>query len=466
MAAIITEKFRKNNAKQIYDDIQSDSQVYYIGLGKNDPWVDDGNSLTYDVPVGSPYQATDVKLNLIAMKKVLKTDVQFVIPRVDYNSTKAYKVWDPGDSNCWYVEGTTLPCYAIVSGHLFLCVEKESTAGNATNTPDITAAIGLRPSGTPSDGYRWIRVQSNVNITSGSPISPLYSSKWYPIFKIASPNESLATRGKIIRIAVIQGKLDSAGYSNTSSIKIHGDGTNGLTCSATAVAGKLTSISLTDYGDSNNSGYTFANILDSSISGTHTVKAQTRVIVAPYGGFGYDNLSLFPTWYLGFPCTFNGTGLSDENDSQGWFINDAGSLTDYRQISLIRNPSFTRATPGNHITTLSRATYTGVTPLAGGFIVNGTTGARVYVDYVNTTLSKVYYHTSYSSYSITCEDLSNGTYTAYEPDGTTSIGSIVISNIVVPEYAKGSGDIIFYENRAPIVRNSAQAEDIKVVIQF
>ena len=465
MAAIITEKFRKNNAKAIYDEIQSDSQVYYVGLGKNDPWVDDGNSLLYDVPVGSSYQATDVQLNLIAMKKVLKNEVQFVIPRVDFSVGKAYKVWDPGDSNCWYATGALLPAYAVVSGHLYLCVEKGSSAGNTSVTPDPAVdVIGTRTSGLQEDNYRWVRVQSNVNITTGSPVSPLFSSKWYPIFKIASPSNT-ETNGKVIRIAVLN--TNSAGYTTTNSVVIHGDGNAGLTATATAsgTGSPLTSITF-DYTSGNNANYTFANILDSSIAGTHTVKAQTRVIVAPKGGFGADNLAVFPTWFLGFPCTFNGTGLSDESDSQGWFINGEGSLTDYRQISLIRNPTFTRATPGNHITTLSRATYSGVTPVAGGFIVNGTTGARVYVDYVNTAGLKVYYHFSYSSYSLTCEELTAGTYTAYQPDGTTSIGSITISNIVAPEYSKGSGDVIFYENRAPIVRNSAQAEDIKVVIQF
>jgi len=468
MAAIITEKFRKNNAKSIYDDIQNDSQ-YYIGLGKNDPWIDDGNSLTYDVPVGSSYQATDVQLNLIAMKKVLKTDVQFAIPRVDFSVGKAYKVWDPGDSNCWYPTGSLLPAYAVLSGHLFLCVEKTSSAGNTITIPDVEADIGARAAGTDViDGYRWVRVQSNAGITTGSPISPVYSSKWYPIFK-PTPGATTATNGKIIRIAVLN--TNSSGYTSTNNVVIHGDGTAGLTATATAsgASGILTAITLDSVTIGNNTNYTFANILDSSIAGTHIVKAQIRVIVAPKGGFGADNLAVFPTWYLAFPCTFNGTGLSDENDSQGWFINESGSLTDYRQICLIRNPSFTRATPGTHITTLSRATYSttgaNIAPIVGGFLENNTTKARVYVDYVDTDIKKVYYHFSYSSYSLTSEDLSVGTYNVLSPLGVSS-GVTAISNIVAPEYAKGTGDVIFYENRAPIVRNSAQAEDIKIVIQF
>jgi hypothetical protein len=459
MAAIISETFRKNNAKRIYDAISGSTETYYIGIGRNESWADDGSPTSFDVPSGTPYNTRDVLMNLIAMKKVLTANVSYVIPRVDLVTGSSYKSWDSGDSNCWYASTTgTLPCFAVLHGHLFLCVT--SGSGTVSDSPSTSSTIGTLV--TPgNDGYTWVRIQDAANVISHK----LYTSQWYPVFVISSPS-STATAGKILSFKVVDG---GAGYNEgigAASINVYGDGNSGTNTTTTARTSgrKLASIDL----PASNTGYTFANINVNEITGlgTPTTKPKVRAIVAPSGGFGYNNLALLPTWFLGFSALFNGDG--DETDSQSWFITSSGAPTDYRQITLIKDPSFNRTAPGrgDEITTLSRASYSGATPVAGGYIQN-TNGTKTYIDYVDTTASKIYFHQSYSSYgkSNSSPLVTTGTNTAYSAAGT-SIGTVTLSNIVVPEYQQYTGEVIFYENRSPIVRNPSQAEDIKVVIQF
>jgi len=381
-----------------------------------------------------------------------------VIPRIELGTAKTYKSWDPADSNCWYASGSSLPCFATLSGHLFLCVQTGS--GSVGNLPSPSATIGTIPSAN-GDGYVWVRLQDSANVTTHS----LYTSQWYPVFVISSPSNT-ASNGKIVSFKIVDG---GAGYSSgigSASINVYGDGNSGTNTTTTArtSGNKLASIDV----PSSNTGYTFANVNVDEITGlgTPTTKPVVRSIVAPSGGFGYNNLALLPTWFLGFRAVFNGDG--DEVDSQAWFISSSGALTDYRQISVIKDPSFNRSSPGrgNEITTLSRVSYTGATPVAGGYIQNSN-GTKTYIDYVDTSAGKIYFHQSYSSYGKTNSSplVTTGTNTAYTSTGT-SIGVVTLSNIVAPEYTQYSGEVVFYENRLPIIRGTSQAEDIKVVIQF
>ena len=51
MAAIITEKFRLNNAKQFVEDITQDTSVAYSFIGRGHAWTDDSSPPT---PVDNP----------------------------------------------------------------------------------------------------------------------------------------------------------------------------------------------------------------------------------------------------------------------------------------------------------------------------------------------------------------------------------------------------------------------------
>ena len=54
------------------------------------------------------------------------------------------------------------------------------------------------------------------------------------------------------------------------------------------------------------------------------------------------------------------------------------------------------------------------------------------------------------------------------PTGTKiiTLGSVFTNGIASPEINKGSGDIIYLDNRAIITRNTRQKEDIKIILEF
>ena len=54
------------------------------------------------------------------------------------------------------------------------------------------------------------------------------------------------------------------------------------------------------------------------------------------------------------------------------------------------------------------------------------------------------------------------------PSGTKviSLGTQFTQGIASPEINKGSGDIIYLDNRPQITRNSRQKEDVKIILEF
>ena len=54
------------------------------------------------------------------------------------------------------------------------------------------------------------------------------------------------------------------------------------------------------------------------------------------------------------------------------------------------------------------------------------------------------------------------------PTGTKliNLGVDFTSGMAVPEINKGSGEVIFLDNRASIARNARQKEDLKIILEF
>ena len=47
-----------------------------------------------------------------------------------------------------------------------------------------------------------------------------------------------------------------------------------------------------------------------------------------------------------------------------------------------------------------------------------------------------------------------------------SLGSVFENGLGTPDINKGSGDIIYIDNRPEITRNSRQKEDVKIILEF
>ena len=148
----------------------------------------------------------------------------------------------------------------------------------------------------------------------------------------------------------------------------------------------------------------------------------------------------------------------------------AGNDQDFRQVMLIRNPR----TDSDNGTILTSTTNKALRYLKADsafasqlsvdeLITNSLTPpAKAYVNevvnYGNVSNMKVYYHqtdsTGFTPFSV-------GNTLTDEGGETGTIAVVADSN---EQYINTSGEVLYIENRAPVVRTSSQVEDIKVVV--
>jgi len=160
MAAIITPRFRKNNAAAFKADLTTAPSDYYIGLGRPDAWPNDSAPPT---PTGSPLELIQAKTGLIQLKEIRTTidgsggdsSISRVIPRVDWVSGRTFNAYAINDITRLYstVSGsiTTYPCYCINENRLYLC----KTAGvGVVGTAPVHTTVGTDNSPV-ADGYVW-----------------------------------------------------------------------------------------------------------------------------------------------------------------------------------------------------------------------------------------------------------------------------------------------------------------------
>tara|TARA_B100001109_G_scaffold195048_1_gene161652 strand:- start:388 stop:885 length:498 start_codon:yes stop_codon:yes gene_type:complete len=104
MPAIITNKFRLNNAEQFSESFsETANEVYYLGIGRPQPF---GTSTRPDGR--TDYEGTDALPNtpadsmgrefytfddLVAAKRVQSSDVSFVIPRRNWTAGLVYDIY-------------------------------------------------------------------------------------------------------------------------------------------------------------------------------------------------------------------------------------------------------------------------------------------------------------------------------------------------------------------------------------
>jgi len=95
-------------------------------------------------------------------------------------------------------------------------------------------------------------------------------------------------------------------------------------------------------------------------------------------------------------------------------------------------------------------------------------------DYVGvSTSAKVYEFASNANAVTSTGGFSGSVDTGFTGVSTNPTGSKIIAlgvqftnGVATPEINKGSGDIIYIDNRPAISRNSRQKEDVKIILEF
>tara|TARA_B100000519_G_C14252376_1_gene443114 strand:- start:1257 stop:2651 length:1395 start_codon:yes stop_codon:yes gene_type:complete len=462
MAAIITDVFKTKLLQRIFTDVSNDSDKFYIGIGKSEQWDSAENVPT---PTDTPRTIRQVRSALQSVKKT--NDVTFTIPR--YN-------WTPGTYNAYDDNFASIPSnsYYVLTedNQVYICLQQSKDSNGNANTSTV------KPTGTAtkpfktSDGYVWKFLYALSAIRS----SKFLSSNFVPVEKILDSSElgrtlttteqtqdavqNAASPGQIIGIEMIN---NGAGYTgSTVAVTVNGDGT-GAAATGTVSGGSVVKIELDSSTDSClkfGHGYNFASItVANPASGTNV--ATARAVFGPDSGMGADPRNELKSTSLMFNAKPNGTesttqAVSGDTTAGSSFIIDQ----DFRQVAIMRDLKDSAGVnlfTGTSGKILKYLNFTTVPTFPKDAIITGAGGGQAVVDTVDS--SRVWFHqndsTGFKSF-IAGETVSGG--------GTSATLDSANGFLKNGDVDKLSGEILYIENRAPVVRAANQTEDIKVVI--
>ena len=461
MSAIITDPFKKQLLQNVLDEVSNLTNRYYIGIGKNDQWnVDE----TVPTPTDTPKSIRDARTSLQSVKAVAAAS--YVVPRRTWSQGAIYDAYD--DTFATY---PTNSYYVLTEDNqVYICLQQSKDANGNANVSTVKPTGTSTAQFTTADGYTW----KFLYALSSADASAFLSANFMPVKKVGNvfdSSDSFLLQQRNVQLAAIKGGVISIvvtdGGSNytqgTTSVRITGNGTaydsNGDSAAATAtvVNGSITKIDVTAVGRN----YDNASIVITDTGSGSGAKA--RAILGPPNGIGADprdDLKSTSIMFNSKPAgNENSTFLVADNSSHG------GTGSDFRQVMLIRDPE---SSLGVVTATSKKALRFLKTSSTSSFsvddlITNGKTPpARAFVDQVDS--NRVYFHQNDSSgftEFLVGDTITNGSVTATLIDAGPGAGD---SSFSFEGYDLTTGDILYIENRAPVIRNDNQTEDIKVVM--
>ena len=499
MPAIITNKFRINNAEQFSESFSEASpEVYYLGIGRpqafgtqnrgDDKGIDGSGNYLFrtenqgtDSAAITPSDSVIEELNifddLLAVKKVISSDVSFVIPRRNWTNGTVYdyyrhdygnRITDTTTTQTSNSGATTLfdaTFYVLTSArNVYKCLDNNNNAAS-TVEPDTI----LTPIQTTGDGYKWKYMYS----LSGAQQSNFLSTD----FMAVQTNSTVSNNAADGAISTVRIKSAGSGGINATytGIPIRGDGT-GATVSVVVAGGFVTTVTVTNAG----SGYTIAYIRNSDIvsaGATGLTGAEIDVIIPPKGGHGFNAVSELGGFFVMLNLNLEGT----ESANTGDFTSE----NDFRRIVLIKNP-FSGGSAASALTLRATKAVRLTSPVTGTFLVDeeinqSTTGAvgkvvewdatnRI-LHYIQTRfndegISSLGNRTAFSGANVITGQTSGATGTPSAVASETADSITFTSGYKDTELDRHKGDVLYIENRAPITRAADQTENIKLVIEF
>ena len=253
--------------------------------------------------------------------------------------------------------------------------------------------------------------------------------------------ETTTAKGTLDRVEVLTAGQDYA--AGDVQVTIEGDGTGAeATAYVNEATGAIIRIAVTSQGN----GYSYANlsIVNTSAPGTG---ATARAIISPQGGHGSNPpRELFCTT-LGLTVSFS------DNDNRDLILGN-----DFRQIALIKNIK----TPASVVYTTNTATachiinVASISDYAVDDILTSDDGGSFTVIQIDSTNKNIYLT------STNPQITSNSTLT----NTTQNKSNLSINSLTQPEVDNATGEVIYLDNRSPIIRSADQVEQIKALIRF
>jgi hypothetical protein len=518
MSAIVTDQFRILNASNFIDSVGLSSNSYYIFVGLPNPALSAfGRSPTWDENTPTPVDnfsynkhAGDV---MMYGKKITSANIRRIIRRIDWVSGTRYEMYrddysilNPSpltnasrlyDAN-YYVMNSDYRVY--------ICIDNGSTGDNPNGnvSQDEPSFTDLEPSraGDSGDGYFWkylftispsdiIKFDSTEYITVPNNWQTSSDSQ---ITAVRENANSTVNENQIKKVYIADGGNN---YANGlgQEVNILGDGT-GAKVRVDVTGGEITDTVVTSGGKGYSYGIVDLGSLNSNAAGTY---AKLVPIIPPSLGHGYDIYTELGTDKVLTYARFD--------DSTKDFPVD----TKFAQVGIVKNPTSigsTQVYTQNTFSSVYALKFSSVsgTPTVGEKITQSVTGGvakgyvssydsetkvlKYFVDrslFLNETTddqtdrigvstdAKLHNFASSSASLVIGADSgfsgtidTNFTGINTNPTGTKIINlDITFTNgLASPEINRGSGEIIYLDNRPIINRNSRQKEDIKIILEF
>tara|TARA_Y100000385_G_scaffold291913_1_gene373926 strand:+ start:5679 stop:7040 length:1362 start_codon:yes stop_codon:yes gene_type:complete len=451
MSAIITDPFKKQFMQNIFDEVTNLTGRYYIGIGKNDQW---NATETVPTPTDTPRTIREAQNALQSVKAV--AGASFVIPRKNWSSGSVYDAFDDNvaaiPTNSYYV--------LTEDNQVYICLQQSKNANGAANVSTVKPTGTSQNAFKTSDGYTW----KFLYALSAANASAFLSANFVPVEKIldsaggtgltaieiqqATVQDS-AVAGRILNVAVSNG---GTGYTSAPTITLTGNARAiGDSAQATATVSGGSVVKIEMLNESSGSGKNFTNA-SVTITGGGGSGAVARAVLGAPNGIGADPRDELKATSLMFNAKPSGIEGGD-------FL--AGTNVDFRQVMLIKNlkdsaAGTLTATTGKALRFLKTdITFAGNLAVDELIFNNTVPPAKAYVNQVSD--SDVYFHqtdsTGYTPFGI-------GDTLTDEQGNTGTINAAP----AVEDLINTSGDILYIENRAPVIRDASQTEDIKVVV--
>ena len=472
MPAIVTNKFRLNNAEQFYESFSEASTSFYLFVGRPQPWTSTtpyggGSDSSPPTPLDNVDDEYMYYRDMQAAKRITSADIQYAIPRhtwttgtvYDYyrgdygaqwssTSTDIVKTVNNG-TNLW--ASTTLFYVISSTNNVYKCMWNNAGA-TSTVEPTGTSTSEL----TTADGYVW---------------KFMYTLSTAQVADFLTADFMLVTTDSTVSAAAVDGAIrhykverGGAGYTvgTYTSVAINGDGAS-ATVTVVVSGGAVTSVTSTAAG----TGYTFGTCDVDAISGigTPSTSAIVTPIIGPPGGHGYNAVNELGGFYV-----MTNTSIASTEGS-GDFVVDQ----DFRRVGIVLNPynyGTTTVATASTLSALKSMTFD-ASPTPGTFVIDevitgGTSGAKgKVVSWDSTNRVLKYIQTQWTGVEITGADKNKLTAFAVA-EVVTGDGSATgtIGSLTNPEVAYYSGMSIYAEDRSPITRATDQTENIKLIVEF
>jgi hypothetical protein len=519
MAAIVTDQFRILNANNFVETVDNSANSYYVVVGLTNPTspsVGFGRSTTWNTNTPSPEDSFNYINHTgdtqVFGKKVTSDNIRRLITRRNWTQGTRYEMFrhDYSIGNPSPVTSSSRlydSSYYVMNKNfdVYVCIDNGSsgisTTGNASQDEPLFTDLEPTRAGESGDGYVWkylftVPPSDIIKFDSTEYISvpgDWPTSTTTQIQSVRENGDSTVNNNQIKKVYIDQQGFGYTQNQTGKELDIIGDGTGAKVVIDTDSEGKITKTSVSSGGQ----GYTYG-MVDLGTLGTPSTRAKLIPIIPPSRGHGFDLYKELGTDKLLVYARFD--------DSTKDFPTD----TKFSQISIIKNPTSIGSTSTftanqfSSVNAIKVISPTG-TPVIGekleqsvtggtalGYIVsydtdtnvvkyyqdrslffNQTTGDQT--DYVGvTTNSKVLDFVSSadkisaptSGFSASVDTNFSGISTNPSGNKVISLGVNFESGIASPEINKGSGEVIYLDNRPLITRNSRQKEDIKIILEF